>query len=430
MHALLDGLTDSTAWWTIIVGACCSTACALLGCYLVLRRLSLIGDAISHAVLPGLVLAFLWSGTRNPLPMILGAMILGLLTAFLTEGFNRLGKVPTDSSMGVVFTSFFAIGVILITRYSSQIDIDPGCVLYGLIELAPIDTVQVLGAHVPRTFVTLAPMLAITIGFIMLFWKELKICSFDPALATAMGISAGLIHYLLMAMVAATTVTSFEAVGSILVIAMLIVPGATAHLLTDRLGPMLALSAAVACLASFFGYWGAVWLDTSVAGMIAVVAGLEFTLAVFFAPRHGIFARILHNNAVGLRVRREDALTHLWRMQERLNVATLSRKELERLIGGGWMARLALSRMVRGALLTARGRDLELSPDGRNTALKLMRAHRLWESFQTEELGRSPDLVDRSADRVEHFLTPETTAELDRSLANPKTDPHGKVIPQ
>src|SRR5262245_19942022 len=197
---------NSLAVWTVAVGILCNVPCAILGCYLVLRRMSLLGDAISHAVLPGLAVAFLITGSLSGWGLAIGAAVLGVLTAYLTQAVHKLADVAEDASMGVVFTSLFAIGVILITRVASHVDLDPGCVLYGLLEFVSLDTVPMFGREVPRAVQTLGPSLVVTVAFVLLFWKELKIVSFDPALAGAMGYRVGLIHYVLMAMVACVTV--------------------------------------------------------------------------------------------------------------------------------------------------------------------------------------------------------------------------------
>ena len=277
--------------WTIAVASCCSISCGVLGCFLVLRRLSLLGDAISHAILPGLALAFILSGTRSPAAMLAGAMCVGLLTALVSGALHRWGRVPEDASMGVVFTTLFAGGVMLVTVAARDVDLDPGCVLYGLIEFAPFDTLAIAGAQIPRSFVWLGASMAINIGLIAVFYKELKIACFDPALATTLGISATLVHYGLMTAVTATAVASFEAVGSILVVAMLVAPGATAQLLTDRLARMLWWAGAVALLSAVGGYVLAVYFNTSVAGMIATVSLGLFVAAAVGAPTHGVIAR-------------------------------------------------------------------------------------------------------------------------------------------
>lgn len=284
--------------WTAGTAVLCSVACAVIGCFLVLRRLSLLGDAISHAILPGLAVAFMLTQSRSPSAMVAGALAVGVMTALLSGGLSRWGKVPEDASMGVVFTTLFAVGVILISFTARDIDLDPGCVLYGLIEFVPFDTVRLGGFEVPRAFAWLGAALALNVGLIVAFYKELKIVCFDPELATSMGISAAVVHYGLMSAVAGTCVASFEAVGSILVIAMLVAPGATAHLLTDRLSRMLTLSAVIAAACAVSGYAAAVWLNTSVAGMIATLALLVFILTAIGSPRYGVVGRVLARSRV------------------------------------------------------------------------------------------------------------------------------------
>src|SRR5688500_14887121 len=178
-HWHLDG-------WIVAAGILCAMSCALLGNFLVLRRMSMMGDAISHAVLPGLAIAFLVTHSRESMPMFVGAAIVGVLTAVFTQWINRFGKVEESASMGVVFTALFAIGLILIRRAADAIDLDPGCVLYGLIEFVPLDTRNVGGFEIPRVVITLAIVLAVDLLFVLLFYKELKISSFDPELASAL----------------------------------------------------------------------------------------------------------------------------------------------------------------------------------------------------------------------------------------------------
>lgn len=276
--------------WIVIVGALCAVACALLGNYLVLRQMSMMGDAISHAVLPGLAIGFLLTATRANLAMFIGAAIVGVLTAVFTQWISRLGNVDRGAAMGIVFTSLFAFGLVLIVQAADNVDLDPGCVLYGAIELTPLDIAAIFQAfgtqiEVPRAAIVLASALVLNVAFIVLFFKELRITSFDPALASTLGFRSGLMHYVLMILVAITTVASFEAVGSILVIAMLIVPSATAYLLTSRLSSMMWVSAAIGILCALLGHISAItvplWFgyeDTSTSGMMAVVAGLIFGL--------------------------------------------------------------------------------------------------------------------------------------------------------
>ncbi|MBX7256166.1 MAG: metal ABC transporter permease [Candidatus Hydrogenedentes bacterium] len=274
--------------WIVLIGCLASASCALVGCFLVLQRQAMMGDAISHSVLPGIVIAFLLTGSRNTLPMLVGAGALGLITAFLTNALERHGKLQSDASMGVTFTWLFAIGVILVSAFAGQVDLDAECVLYGEIENAPLNVVFMGDTPIgPRAAWILGAIAIANVAFITLGYRQLKLCAFDPALAAAIGINVSLWHYLLMGFVSLTTVGAFESVGAILVVALLVVPPNTAYLLTDRLSRMLVLSVLVGMASSVGGYFLAAWLDGSTAGAISVVSGLLFVLAALFSPAHG-----------------------------------------------------------------------------------------------------------------------------------------------
>lgn len=408
--------------WVMLAGVCCAAACAVLGCFLVLRRLSLLGDAISHAILPGIAVAFMVTGSRGIVPMLMGAGAAGLLAAFLSSGLRRWGRVPEDASLGIVFTAMFALGVILITFAARDVDLDPGCVLYGSIETIALGRTQVLGLEAPRGVLTLAVVLLADVTLVVVFFKELRLVSFDAALATSMGFSAALVHYGLMAAVAATGVACFEAVGSILVVAMLIAPGATAHLLTDRLGRMLWVAALLGAAAAVIGYQLASWLDTSVAGMMSAVAGGQFALAVLLAPRHGVVSRSLAKLGLSLRIRREDMIAALYRASEAPGPKTTDE-------GRTLLDRLALALNTRAGMVRVDGRGgISLTESGVREGVRIIRSHRLWESFLTHHVGLETDHVHDPSHRMEHFITEEMAARLGAEFAGQR-DPHGKPVP-
>lgn len=422
--------------WTIGVGVVTGISCSLVGCYLVLRRMSLLGDAISHAILPGIAVAFLFSGSLGGWPTFAGALALGVATTMFTEILHKKGGLAEDSSMGAVFTSLFAIGVIVITRAAHDAHIDADCVLYGLIETVALDTVVWVGMPVPRVMLTVIPTLIITVLFVVVLWKELKIVSFDPALASAIGISASVVHYLLMAMVAGVTVASFEAVGSILVIGMLIVPPATAHLLTDRLGRMLILSAAISVLSVLLGYVGAVAWNTSLAGSIAVASGALFGLAVLLSPTQGLVSQAMHRMSLGVRIVAEDILAGLYRREERAARAGLGasgpeEQEFAPVAGVGGLARWIARRrlLARSWIRTQSDGTLTLTEAGRHEARQLVRAHRLWESYLGENFELPVDHLHEAAHRMEHFIGPELQESLAAELVDASHDPHGRKIP-
>ncbi len=279
--------------YIILTAILVSSSCALLGCYLILRKMAMVGDAISHAVLPGIVIAFLISGGRDSTTMLIGAGMIGILTTFLIEFLHTKAGLQTDASIGVTFTWLFAVGVVMITLFAGRIDLDQDCVLYGEIAYVPLDIIITDGGTNlgPRAIYILGVVFVIVVLFIVLGYKELFLTTFDPAFAQAIGISTVLWHYLLMGAVSATTVASFESVGAILVVALLIGPAAAAYLLTDNFRTMLLLSVLIGAVASVSGFFLAVWLDGSIAGAIAIMVGLVFLLALLFSRRHGILFR-------------------------------------------------------------------------------------------------------------------------------------------
>ena len=424
--------------WIVATGMLSAMACALLGNYLVLRRMSMTGDAISHAVLPGLAIAFLFTGSRGSLPMLVGAVLIGIVTAFLIQAIYRLSGLDKGASMGVVFTTLFALGLILIRQAADHVDLDPSCVLYGAIELTPLDTYDLGGFEIPRAAVTNGAMLLFNLAFVLVFYKELKITSFDPALATTIGINADMLHYILMTLVAATTIAAFESVGSILVIAMLIVPGAAAHLLTDRLGGMLALSMVIAALAAVLGHLGAitvpVWFgfrDTSTAGMMAVAAGLLFLMVFLFAPRYGILSRLIRQARLGLRIVGDDILGLLYRFQEMAptGAAAMTRGDFREALKQDWPVRVALWHLSRRRWIRRSAAGFDLTAEGTRQGRQLIRSHRLWESFLCGKMGYCETDVHTPAHHLEHFTDEAMQTRLEHASDRPRQDPHQRVIP-
>ncbi|GAF75078.1 unnamed protein product [marine sediment metagenome] len=274
-----------------LTAAVVAVACALPGVFLVLRRMALMSDAISHSILLGIVLAFFVVEDLASPFLIIAATLTGILTVSMVELLNRTGLVKKDAAIGLVFPVLFSIGVILISRYAGDVHLDTDAVLRGELALVPFDRFTLFGFDCgPRAFCLMAGILLINILFIGIFYKELKIATFDAALAAALGFSPALIHYGLMALVSVTAVGAFDAVGSILVVALMIAPPASAYLLTDRLSWMLVLSALIGIVSAISGYWLAHFLDGSIAGSMATMAGVSFGIVFLFAPHRGIVA--------------------------------------------------------------------------------------------------------------------------------------------
>jgi manganese/zinc/iron transport system permease protein len=276
----------------ILIASVVAASCSLIGVFLVLRRMSLMSDAISHAILLGIVIMFFFIESTASLPMIFAATLTGVLTVTLVEALFRSRLVKEDAAIGLVFPALFSIGVILISRYAANVHLDTDAVLLGELAFAPFDRLVVGGADLgPKALWLAGSVGLVNLLFIVLFYKELKLATFDAGLAAALGFSPVAIHYALMTLVSVTAVSSFEAVGSVLVVALMITPPAAAYLLTDRLTVMLALSVVLAIVSAVLGYFLARLLDASIAGSMATMTGVIFALVLFLAPERGLIAR-------------------------------------------------------------------------------------------------------------------------------------------
>lgn len=423
--------------WIVLAGMLCAVAASLPGNFLLLRRMSLLGDAISHAILPGLAVAFFVSESRSSWPMFLGAVIVGILTALFTEWIRNFGDVDEGASMGVVFTTLFAIGLVMIVQAADHVDLDPGCVLYGAIEMTPLDTLDVAGEPIPRVVIVLGAVTLVNLLFVVLFLKELTLSAFDPALATSVGFSARLMHYLLMVIVAVTAVASFETAGNILVVAMFVVPPATAFLLTERLGVMIFCSAIIAMLSAILGHLSAVFLphafgyqSTSTSGMMALCAGMLFFVASLVSPRNGVIVRIVRRQKLALRILSEDLIALLYRMDERARDSAVSPQKLSAvLLSHTWLAAWLMNRHVRTGHVLPSESGYRLTEAGRQLGSVLVRSHRLWEQYLVSEGGVAVDRIHGQAEKLEHFTNRELRDRLDEITAAPATDPHGSRIP-
>jgi manganese/zinc/iron transport system permease protein len=270
-------------FYTILTASLVAINCALMGGFLMMRKMVMIGDAISHAVLPGIFMAYYISGSTASLPILAGAAFSGILATLMIEWFTKKARLQSDAAIGVSYTLLFAIGIILISKWGQNADLDQQCVLYGEIEqisfwLQPI----AFGIVLPKQTVILLAVAVLLIGAVIWGYKGLFITTFDPDFALSTGVAVTFWHYFLMSGVSLTTVVSFESVGAILVIAFLSGPPAIAYLLTEDFKKMLILACLVGILCSIGGYYAAKWLDVSVAGAISTFIGLVF-MVVFIS---------------------------------------------------------------------------------------------------------------------------------------------------
>ncbi|MDX1272622.1 metal ABC transporter permease [Bizionia paragorgiae] len=295
-----------------LIASLVAIACAIPGTFLVLRKMAMISDAISHAILPGLVIGFFITQDLNSPLLILLAALSGLITVVLVEQIQQTGLVKEDTAIGLVFPALFSIGVILIAKNANDVHLDVDAVLLGELAFAPFDRLIISGTDVgPKSLWVIGSILTVTLGLLFAFFKELKVSTFDAGLSASLGFSPVIIHYGLMSVASITTVGAFDAVGAILVVALMIAPAATAYLLTTDLKKMLLLAVFFGVLSAISGYWMAHILDASIAGSITTMLGFIFLMAYLFAPSKGVIAVIYREKQQRTEVSLITFLLHL-----------------------------------------------------------------------------------------------------------------------
>ncbi len=418
---------DPSLRFALIGSLLLGISCGLMGTFLVVRRLALMSDALSHAVLPGVALGFLWNMTRDPVAIFIGATVCGLAGSAVVQAIRSTTKHKEDAALGFVLASFFAVGVCLMTMIQEL----PGGNKSGLNTFMFGQAAALGGADL----ILLGVVAALVVGIITVFYKELLVTSFDSAFARAAGLPATFFHYLLMLLLAFAIVSSLQAVGVVLVSAMLVIPAATAFLLTDRFGWMLGLSAlfglGAGAVGSFFSFVGR---DLPTGPLMVLAAAAVFGLALGFGPRHGLIAKWWRRRSRAHRIQGENTLKALYRVledgdfrQESITLrelAELRREPLET------VARQAQAVQRAGFVTFAGdGSSVVFTPDGWRRACEIVRNHRLWELYLTTAAHYALDHVHEDAEKIEHVLGEDTVRQIERQLNHARRDPHGKLIP-
>ncbi|MGY6534197.1 MAG: metal ABC transporter permease [Pararhodobacter sp.] len=374
---MIAAFLDSIPAMILLTGVLVGASAALLGSFLVLRGNAMLTDAISHSIVFGIVVVWLMTSQISGPVQVLGAAVTGVLTVVLTELLARSRLVRMDAAIGLVFPALFAAGVILISVHARDVHIDVHSVLLGEIGFVWLHTVPLWGHPVPVAVATLSVVLVVNLGFVLVFWKELKLASFDPGLAAALGFLPGALHYALLGLTSVTAVAAFDAVGAILFIAFVIVPPATAYLLTRRLWLMVVLAVALSVAASLAGYALAVWWNVSIAGMMASMTGVWFALALAFAPRHGLVAQAFRHRAQRLDHDCRVLVAHLFTHENTpaMPEENTLRALVEHLHWSTPRARAAILRAHDRALIERRDGLLVLRPKGRAEAEALHEPH-------------------------------------------------------
>ena len=417
MNELLEQLASPWAMRALITSSMVGITCGVLGAFIVLRNMSLIGDALAHAILPGIFVAFILVG-YSTIGFFIGSVVAGIATAFGITWIQQYVSTKNDAAIGIVFTSMFAIGVMGISKISQRgVHLDLQDFLFG----------DVLGISSIDIWLTFGVMILV-ISSISLFYKYFFITTFQETIAKTMGINIKLIHYFLMFLLSFAVVSALRSVGVILVVAMLITPAATALLIAVRLKNVLIISAIIGFLSANIGLILAIIFDTNPGPAMAVTVTAIYLLTVVFSPNKGLLFKRFRKIKTRNNIEQEDILKHAikrgpqWKLDAE-EIATklgLSPKKVK----------THFSRLTNKDLLVVNGNSLSLSEAGTQQANKLVRAHRLWESYLVEKIGMNEDEIHEEAERLEHILSNSLVDEVDKSLGYPDTDPHGSPIPK
>ncbi len=397
--------------------------CGLVGAFIMLRRMSLIGDALAHAVLPGVIIGFMIAG-KGQLAMFLGAVTAGIITSLLIGFVNRNSRIKEDTSIGVMFTGAFALGILLVSHLKN-VHIDLTSYLFG----------DILG--VSNDDLILSGIIAVVVAAsVLLFYKQLLVTSFDPTMAAVMGISTGLVHYFLMSLLSMTIVASLQSVGLILVVAMLITPAATAYLLTDRLHKMLILSVSIAVFTALVGLLGSYHFNFASGASMVVFATFVFLMTLVFSPSQGVLVKYLRRKRTAEKHLSQDILKMIYKNCYDQNKVRSLRdavtfKELAAWIGAPErLITKVIDKLVQENLVLVDNDKVCLTTAGEKFGLRIIRSHRLWESYLINEKILTENNIHSDAEEFEHVLTEELLDEIDEKLGYPQYDPHGSPIPQ
>ncbi len=402
-------------------------SCGLLGGFVVVRKMALVGDTLSHAVLPGIALGFLWNMTKDPVAILAGATLVGLLGVMVVDWITRTTTLQQDAALGLVLSAFYGVGICLVTRIQrlptgNKSGIDK--FMFGQAAALGEDDI-----------VLMLVTTLVTVALIVLFYRGLLVLSFNREFGEAMGLPMKLLHHLLMLLTAFAIVVAMQAVGVVLVSAMLVIPAASAYLMTDRMHRLLLLAALIgmgsAALGAFFSFLG----HNLPTGPFMVLAGTVVFIGSFlFSPRYGWLTRLWRQHSRRLRTELENTLKAMYRVQEDRDfhgegVSVLELAERRKETVEEIQARVKNLRSAGLATLTEEGRMIHFTPEGYRQACLIVRNHRLWELYLTNVAHFAADHVHAEAEEVEHVLGEDTVRQLERRLKFPRQDPHGKPIP-
>ncbi|MFT4546584.1 MAG: ABC-type Mn2+/Zn2+ transport system permease subunit [Pseudoalteromonas tetraodonis] len=403
-------------------------SCGLLGSFIVVRRMALMGDTLSHAVLPGVALGFMWSMSKNPVAMLVGATAVGLFGTVVVSWILRTTRIKQDAALGIVLATFYAFGVCMIRMIQNRNTGNSG----GLDGIFFGDAASLRQQDVLLMLV----LTVLTVLLLAALYRPFLVISFDPGFARSAGLPVALLDHVMMMFLAFAIVVALQAVGVVLVSALLITPAATAYLMTDRLHRMLLISGFIGMFSAALGVFLSFLGGKLPSGPFMVLAAsFVFATAYLFAPRHGTLTRWWRRKNRSRQIRNENTLKAIYRVLEDRGfkgegvtlqeLAELRRDTLE-------VSRSQVQALVKAGAATTgeNGNVAYLTPDGQQRGWAIVRNHRLWELYLTNLADYEPDHVHDDAEKIEHILGEDAVRELEKLLDYPETDPHGKQIPK
>ena len=434
-HRFLS-LSDESVRMVLLGTILMGLSCGVMGGLVVTRRLSLFGDTLSHAVLPGVAVGFLWSQSKDSWAILIGATVAGFLGVALISLLRKTSRIRQDSALGLVLSGFYALGICMLTRiqkmeFGNQSGIDK--YLFG----------QVVGLSSSDLW-TMAFSCLMILTLTILLYKELLVAGFDCGYARSIGLPVDFLPYLLWLLLAFAVITSLQVVGVVLVSALLVIPAATASLITDKMRAILIWSAMLGCMAGATGAFLSFLGNQLPTGpIIVLVSAVFFLWALFFHSQNGLLFKWLaarnRNQRIGLENTLKAVYQELESIQFQKETTSVSQLAKRRRIGMP-QAHRETDALVAKQYATVhpvedklsappRPTLISLTPKGWGKACKIVRNHRLWELYLTNEARYAPDHVHDDAEKIEHVLGEETVRRIERILSNPKKDPHGKLIP-
>ena len=427
MNSLIEFLSfsDPNIRYVVLGSVLLTASSAIVGTFTFLNKRSLIGDAIAHAVLPGICLGFIVAGTKNPLILIIGAFITGWLSLVVVEYVTRKTRIKEDTAIGLVLSVFFGIGILMLTVIQKSGNASQS----GLDHFIFGKAAALVGSDL-YTFLIVATIL---LAVVYIMFKEFALLAFDKAYARSIGYPVRTLELILTSLIVLAVVIGIQAVGVVLMAAILITPAAAARFWTDKITIMVLLASAFGAFSGLSGAYISFVAPAMPTGpWIVIVISMIAFISFFFAPKRGVVYRLIRQRTIHRTINNENVLKVMYQLGEE-NKNFFIPRHLDEIIRRRKYEKNTLQTILRRLLhhgyVEQTGSLWSLSGEGKNKAQRVVKIHRLWELYLTTYMKSAPDHVHEDAETIEHLLTPELEAELEKQLGYAKVDPHQTKIP-